>query len=85
MLEEKQYVSCSNVKVVSVPHYKGLNVKDIIRFTGMHINIDNYLPRYDYRKEPNRLWLCNLVNSLIQNEFQQFIDAQIIKREQNLI
>ena len=85
MLGDKQYINCNKVRVISVPHYKGLNVKDIIKFTRLHTNIDDYLPNYDYRKEPNRLWLCNLVNSLIQKEFQQFIDIQIDKRKQHLI
>ena len=63
----------SNVKVTKVPQYKGITVRSILKFARDQINIDKYVPECDYPKEPNLEWLCKVANSLIQNEFQSFI------------
>ena len=31
------------------------------------------MPEYDYAKEPNRCWLANIINSLIDKIFQEYI------------
>ena len=31
------------------------------------------------------MWFCNLVNSLIQGDFNEFIAEKLIKRKQNLL
>ena len=71
------------MEVVKVPQYKGFKVSDILKFTVTKTNINKYLPEYDYPKEPNREWVCNIVNSLIPEEFQYFIKhkEEIRKRE----
>ena len=83
MKGEKLYVSCSDVEVIKVPQYKGLKVSDILKFAATKTNINIYLPEYDYPKEPNREWVCNIVNSLIPEEFQYFIKhkEEIRRRE----
>ena len=70
MKGEKLYVSCSDVEIIKVRQYKGLKVSDILKFAASKTNINKYLPEYDYPKEPNREWVCNIVNSLISEEFQ---------------
>ena len=81
----KLYIKCSNVAVIKVPHYKGLNVRDLLRFASSKVNIKDYLPDYKYIKEPNREWLCNVINSLIQEEFHEFIQEKVDKRRKELI
>ena len=68
-----------------MPQYKGLQVRNLLRFAGSHINIKGYLPEYEYSKEPNREWLCNLINTLIRDEFQKYIDDKVAKRKKELI
>ena len=43
------------------------------------------MPKYEYNKEPNRLWLCNLINTLIPEKFKEFINSRIKKRNKELI
>ena len=51
----------------------------------MHTDLDRYLPEYEYQKEPNRDWLWNIVNTLIHQEFQEYIQDKVGKRESQLI
>ena len=81
----KNYVKSEDVKVIKVPHYKGLTVSKILTFARSKGNIDSYLPDYKYDKEPNREWLWNVINSLIPKEFQEFILLNITKRKQEII
>ena len=54
---DKKCIRCIEVKVIKIPHYEGLTVRDIIKFTESKISIKDYLPNYDYPKEPNKEWL----------------------------
>ena len=77
MRGEKLYVKTNKVVVVNVPQYEGLRVRDLLRFVGSKFDIDKYLPDYEYHKEPNREWLCNLLNTLVQKEFNEFVNKKI--------
>ena len=43
------------------------------------------MPDYAYQKEPNREWLCNIVNILIKDEFQEYINENVENRKLELI
>ena len=59
----KSYVKWSEVIVIQVPQYKGLRVKDLPSFAESEFKIHDILQKYDYNKEQNREWLCNLINN----------------------
>ena len=65
MLGKKNYVKRKNVNVIKVLQYKGLSVKDRLRFAERHIHIERFSPKYDYLKNPNREWLCNVIYFII--------------------
>ena len=46
-----------------------LTIKDLIRFAKTHIDFYKFLPEYEYLKESNREWFCNLINTLIHKKF----------------
>ena len=56
-----------------------------MKFARTQTNIDKYLPEYYYPKEPNREWLCNVVNTLVQIKFQDFIKKVTEDRRKALI
>ena len=85
MLGDKSYVKCSEVKVIRVPHLEGLRVKDILHWARERVEIDRYIPNYEYQKEPNREWFVNLVNTLLEEEFKEFINDKWRARELKVI
>ena len=82
---EKLYVKTNKVVVLNVPQYEGLRVRDLLRFARSKLDIDKYLPDYEYHKEPNREWFCNLLNILVQKEFNEFLNKKIQERNKKLI
>ena len=82
---KKRYIKSEDIRVIKVPQYKGLTVRNIVEFAKKNIHIDRFLPEYDYFKEHNREWLCNIVNTIIPEKFQNFIKLKIEERKQLLI
>ena len=70
---------------IKVSHYKGLTVAKIQRFARSKGDISSYILNYKHTKEPNREWLWNVINTLIPEEFQQFIVQNIKQRRVELI
>ena len=68
-----------------VPQYKGFTVKNILEFAQKNIHIDTFLPDYDYLKETNREWLWNMVDTIIPEKSQNFVQAKVEKRREQLI
>ena len=60
----------NSIKVINVPQYKGLRVNDIIKLAASKINIDLYLPDYEYSKRTQSRVAIIHYNSLIPKEFQ---------------
>ena len=81
----KLYLKSSDVKLIQVPQYKGLRVWDIIKFAQTKMYIDRYLPDYEYKKEPNRTWLCNVINSVIPDDFREYVSEKVRVRKLSLI
>ena len=81
----KKYLKCSQINFANVPQYKGLTVKNILKFARSKTNIYEFLPEYDYSKEPCRPRLFNIVNSIIEKDFQNFIQIMIEERRKALI
>ena len=85
MMGKKNYIKCDDVRVTKVLQYKGLTVRNILKFARTQTDIDKYIPEYDYLKGPNQEWLCNVVNTLVQIEFQNFIQKVTEDRRKALI
>ena len=82
---EKQDVKWSEVIVINVPQYEGLTINNLIKFSETEFDIHKFLPEYDYHKDPNRSWLCNIINTIILEKFNKFIDKKIKERNKKLI
>ena len=81
----KLYIKCNKVEAIKVPRYKRLQVRELLKLASFKVNIKDYLPDYQYNKKSNRGWLCNLINTLIQKEFYEFIQEKEEKRRDELI
>ena len=85
MMGKKKYIKCENIRAIKVPQYKGLTVKSILEFANKNIHIDRFLPDYDYLKDPNREWLCNIIHTIIPDKFQNYVQTKVEERRQQLI
>ena len=64
---------------------KKLRVNYILSFALNYVDINSYIPEYNYKKDPQREWHCNIVNTLINNEFKQFIASTLRDREELIV
>ena len=85
LLGKKKYLLCKEIIVAKVPHIESLRVKDIVWFAADNIDIKSYMPEYEYNKDPQREWIGNIVNTLLQDKFKEFIINSIRAREKKLI
>ena len=53
-----------------------LRVKDLIRFAKTQLDIHKFLPEYEYLKESNSEWFCNLINTFDSQQVYKFIDKK---------
>ena len=81
----KNYLKWINIMVIKVPHYKGLTVRDIIKFAETQAYIQTYLSDFEYDKALNRDSLCNIINTLIPKEFQRHIVKRELKGKKSYI
>ena len=77
----KLFLYSKNVKWTKVPQIEKLDLKSILKFGRDNANIDQYLPEYKYSKFPNKDWLCNVINTVVYDEFQLFIKNGMKNRE----
>ena len=64
--------------------YYSIKVLQLRAYLNLHkkIYIFTY---YNYYKEPNREWLWNMVNTIIPEKFQNFVQAKVEERREQLI
>ena len=63
----------NDVTVMNVPQYKEFSVNDILHFANLNFNIKKYLLEHKYLKDPNREWLWSMINSIIPEDFKNYI------------
>ena len=85
LVGDKKYLKRSHVKVCRVPHLKGLTVEDLLVFGQLKVNLNDYLPDYEYHKLPNRQWLCNMLNTLLGSTFAKFVKEWMKARVKHMV
>ena len=85
LIGDKSYIRCKDVRVIKVPHLDGLRVKGILGWARERVDIDRFLPEYEYDKEPSREWLCNVIHTLLDKQFTDFIIEKQRLREKKVI
>ena len=62
-----------------------LRVKDLIRFAKTQLDIYKFLSEYEYLKESNSEWFCNLINILIHKNFINLLAKRTKESNQKLL
>ena len=81
----KKFLYSKSIKVAKVPHIDKLSIKNLLKWGKDNTEIEMYLPTYDYDKFPNREWLCNVLNTLNYEGFQQLIKTSLKEREKMIV
>ena len=68
-----------------VPQVKGLTVPEILEFAKSKWDILDYLPEHSDCRLLNRVFLWNIINSLIPDEFDYFVKENLADREKKMI
>ena len=71
--------------VLKVSYIDYLRVKNIFLFAADKVDISSYLPEYEYNKDPQREWNCNVVNTLFHDKFKEFIASSMRACEKKTI
>ena len=62
-----------------------LRVKDLIKFAKTQLDIYKFLSEYEYLKESNREWFCNLMSTLIHKKFINLLTKRTKDSNQKLL
>ena len=81
----KKYIPCDSVKYLSVPHYKGLGINELLGETLKYPQVVDYLPHEDeYRRLP-RQWVINVAYTIIGKPFADWVQERMEQRNQAMI
>ena len=91
MRKKRGHIKCEDVKVIHLTHFKGLEIKSLLRFAQDYPEVMFILPEDlgEIRKLP-REWLGNVIYTVVGEPFQQWVNSQIearnakFKKEQEL-
>ena len=75
----------TKVVMTIVLQAKGLTVSEIIKYARSKWNIFDYLPEHMDCRWPNRDFLCNVVNTVIPDEFELYVKGVLDSREKKMI
>ena len=84
MKGDKKYLKCNRVSLIKVPHYTCLTIKDILSIAESKNNIHEFLSNFEYDKLPNKEWFCNVVNTLINEDFVEYINMKVSERKKTI-
>ena len=80
----KRIIKCDDVKVVDVPQFEGLAIKDIFDFACNSTDVENALPPPKEISKLSRSYLSNVIYTLMGEPFQAWITQQVNKRNQKV-
>ena len=80
----KRIIKCDDVKVVDVPQFEGLAIKDIFDFACNSADVENALPPPKEISKLSRSYLSNVIYTVMGEPFQAWITEQVNKRNQKV-
>ena len=74
---KKIAIHLDNVRPINVPYYTGLSVERILDFAGKYAHVQNAFPERKEVMKFERSFICNVIHSLVGEDFQQWIDEKV--------
>ena len=71
-------IKSKNVKIIAVPQYEGLALKDISQFCALnHPEVGDYLPDQQEIHKAPKDWICNVIFSVVGSPFTDWVKLQV--------
>ena len=80
LANKKISIHLDNVRPINVPFYTGLSVERILDFAGKYVTVQNAFPEKKETLKFERAFICNVIHSLVGEDFQQWIDDRVNER-----
>ena len=80
----KRIISCDDVKVIAIPQFEGLAIQDIFNFAQNDMEVERALPPSKEIQKLSRAYLGNVVYTIIGQNFQDWVGAQVSRRNQRV-
>ena len=80
----KRIIKCDDVKVIAVPQFEGLAIKEIFEFAMNSPAVEAALPPSKEITKLSRGYLSNVIYTVMGEPFQQWVTAQVNRRNQKV-
>ena len=84
MTNISQILKCDDVKVIYVPQYEHLGLKEIIKFAFTYENVLCYLPITKELTKMSRKYICDVIYSIVGDDFENWVKARVDARHANM-
>jgi hypothetical protein len=81
----RKFVHCDKIRYLSIPHYEGLGIKEILSEASRYPETEQYLPEEDEFKRLPRQWLINVAYTIIGTAFSDWAQERIEARNKKLV
>jgi hypothetical protein len=81
---KKISIHLDNVRPINVPFYTGLSVEQILDFAGKYVDVQNAFPDKKETLKFERGYICNVIHSLVGEDFQQWVDDRVNARNKKV-
>ena len=72
----KTLIKCDNIKIIDIPQFEGLAIKDIFEFAKNTPEVERALPPGKEIAKLARCYLANVINTIMGDAFQEWVISQ---------
>ena len=83
MSGRRRRIKADDVKVIQVPHFKGLKVEAMYQFAAQHADVMLAFPSVQRERDDlPRTYIANVINTLKTEDFQAWVDQMVNQRHE---
>ena len=81
---KKKMIKSDKVKILAVPHYEFLTVKDLLGFAREYPAVMNALPIEKEIHKLTRQYLINVIYTIVGDNFVEWVNERVEKRNKKI-
>ena len=74
---KKKYIKSAFAKHLTVPHFEGLTVEDILEFSTRYPKVADYFPPAKEMPKLPRQWIINVIYTIIGADLERWVADRI--------